>query len=92
MTYYRYVCDRNGGVKGAYLRRKPWTCPRCGEKKYMNGHICVDCRKRVCCQCFHHDLGCCLSAEGSDVDAGLQVEKCKPKVLQGVQRNKRGVQ
>ncbi len=65
----RYVCDRNGGVKSNYLRRKPWICPRCGETTQWNGHICQDCHHRVCCECFHHDLGVCLSSPGSD---------CKP--------------
>ena len=62
----RYKCDRNGGTPGRYLLRKPWWCPSCGELKEMAGHRCADCRRRVCCSCFHHDLGCCLAAAGSD--------------------------
>lgn len=63
----RYKCDRNGGCKADYLRRRVWTCPHCGAEKFSNGHVCSDCRRRVCCECFHHDMGCCITAPGSDV-------------------------
>lgn len=63
----RYVCDRNGGEKARYLRRRPWVCPRCGAWKEFNGHRCQECHRRVCCECFHHDMGCCVTAAGSDV-------------------------
>lgn len=72
----RYICDRNGGDKKNYLRRKAWMCPRCGEERYWNGHICQDCHRRVCCQCFHHDMGCCLSAGGSDVEPTRVMVRC----------------
>lgn len=72
---YRYVCDRAGGTYS--IRRKPWTCPRCGEERERNGHRCQDCRRRVCCQCFHHDIGICLSGGGSDVKPTVaQIERC----------------
>lgn len=63
----RYVCDRNGGEKANYLRRRPWDCPCCGHTMHNNGHICQDCHRRVCCGCFHHDIGACITAAGSDV-------------------------
>jgi hypothetical protein len=68
--YERYVCDRNGGEKARYLRRRLWRCPCCGNDREWNGHICQDCHRRVCCACFHHDMGCCLTAPGSDCDPG----------------------
>lgn len=62
----RYKCDRNGGAPVWYLRRKPWLCPSCGQESRFAGHICQDCHRRVCCDCFHHDLAACLTAPGSD--------------------------
>jgi hypothetical protein len=76
----RYKCDRNGGVLGNYMRRPAWWCPSCGEERWTMGHRCQDCRRRVCCQCFHHDLGACLSAGGSDVKPTIPViAPCRPK-------------
>jgi hypothetical protein len=73
----RYKCDRNGGVHGRYLRRAAWRCPSCGAWRDWAGHRCQDCRRRVCCQCFHHDLGACLTCGGSDVAPSLPiVETC----------------
>ncbi len=73
----RYVCDRNGGTKGRYLRRPEWLCPRCGDWSGWNGHRCQSCHRRVCCNCFHHDMGCCMSAAGSDVQPSTkQIQLC----------------
>lgn len=87
----RYVCDRNGGDKARYLRRREWTCPRCGDVSHFNGHICQDCRRRVCCGCFHHDMGCCLSAQGSDCQPSLYAQglctafvACQPRPRRSV--------
>lgn len=66
-TQERYKCDRNGGAKRAYLRRPEWVCPHCATIESYAGHRCQDCRRRVCCSCFHHDLAICLSGPGSDM-------------------------
>jgi len=59
-TNERWKCDRNGGVLARYMRApKRWWCDRCGEEQNYRGHRCQECRRRVCCQCFHHDLGTC---------------------------------
>ncbi len=77
----RYACDRNGGMKGRYLQRQAWICPRCGDENLWNGHNCSDCHRRVCCACFHHDMGCCLSSGGSDVaPTKPQIQTCKEVV------------
>jgi hypothetical protein len=73
----RYKCDRNGGQHGRYLSRADWRCPSCGELRWWAGHRCQDCRRRVCCQCFHHDLAACLTCGGSDVEPTIPViETC----------------
>jgi hypothetical protein len=64
----RWKCDRNGGVFRRYMQRKMWSCPSCGDSKQWAGHRCQYCRRRVCCECFHHDEACCLvSASDTDV-------------------------
>jgi hypothetical protein len=67
MSYERYKCDRNGGFRARYLQRAPWVCASCGDADNYSGHRCGDCRRRICCACFHHDLACCLGAPGSDI-------------------------
>jgi hypothetical protein len=80
----RYKCDRNGGVLGRYLRRPRWHCPNCGEESVYVGHRCQDCRRRVCCSCFHHDLGACIGCPGCDsgqeAASAHPLETCKAAI------------
>jgi tRNA(Ile2) C34 agmatinyltransferase TiaS len=65
----QWKCDRNGGQNMArYMRRRVWDCPHCGDEQHSAGHRCQDCHRRICCSCFHHDIGICLSGGGSDVE------------------------
>lgn len=60
-----WKCDRNGGMGGRYLERKPWLCPHCDVLQVLAGHICDTCHRRICCGCFDHESGCCISSSGA---------------------------
>lgn len=61
-----------------YMSRRPWDCPSCGKEQEWAGHRCQWCKRRICCACFHHDTGMCLSNTGSDVAPpdGVTVGSC----------------
>lgn len=85
----RYKCDRGGGFRKAYERVKPWTCPYCGWEQRFSGHRCQDCRRRICCDCFHHDLVICLGGPGTDVPAlapPKPMETCQVAIERRVMR------
>lgn len=82
----RYKCDRNGGVRARSQERRAWICPSCGVERFYAGHVCQDCHRRVCCQCFHHDLGACLTAGGSDVRPSIPIPfPCVPRTRRAAQ-------
>jgi hypothetical protein len=75
----QWKCDRHGGQNFArYMRRRPWDCLHCGDEQSQAGHRCTDCGRRVCCSCFHHDIGICLTGGGSDVRPSKTVAAACP--------------
>lgn len=79
MSVERWKCDRNGGIRGNYLRApKVWWCDRCATEQRWRGHACTTCRRRVCEMCFHHDYGTCFSCYSDFAVKGTDTgrEKC----------------